>query len=125
MNHRSSAAEPNLPWFKFFARDFLADQNVILMSQAERGLDVSLKSSFWLAGSLPADPVRLARLCHASHDEFRELWPAVERYFEQRGDRLFHTALEEQRNEAIAVFRALSEGGRKGAERRWGGLRVG
>jgi len=125
MNRGSSQSDPRLPWFKFFARDFLADQNVVLMTPAERGIYVTLQCSFWLAGSLPADSTRLARLCHTSEDEVTKLWPAVEPYFEERDGLLFHRELEMQRNKAIADWCAKSAGGRKGAKRRWSSAQVG
>ena len=125
MKRVSSMSDRHLPWFKFFARDFLADQNVILMTPAERGLYITLQCSFWLAGSIPTDPTMLARLCQTSSDEFLMLWPAVEPYFEERNGRLFHRELDMQRKGAIEAWQAKSAGGRKGAERRWGKVEIG
>jgi len=117
--HDISATEPDLPWFKFYVRDFLTDQDVILMSPAERGTYVTLMCYCWLEGSLPAAPAKLARLCNVSSAEFDDLWGTLERHFVVKRDRLTHPRLDGLRKEALTQRQRQSEGGRRGAERRW------
>jgi|SRR5262245_23766933 len=67
------AAEKS-PAFQFYPRDFLTDVHVVAMSNAERGMYMTLLCHCWLEGSLPADPRVLAKLVNEPLDRFREAW---------------------------------------------------
>jgi len=106
----------SLPWWKFYARDFLASKAVTLMTLQQRGAYVTLQCVCWNDGSIPGDTAMLARLCGVSEDEFRNIWPGVEPQFEKHGKRLLDPGLEEQRREAAKLHKKLSDAGRRGAE---------
>lgn len=113
-------ADLELPWFKFFVRDWLADQDVRLLNWAEKGLLIELMASFWMKGSLPADPSTLARLVNMDEDRFREMWRSVEGFFEEVEEgSLVHRDLGPMRTELLDQRRKQREAGRKGAEKRW------
>ena len=75
--------QPALPWFKMYARDFLAAEDVTLMSLDERGAYITLMCYAWNDGSLPSDDAKLARLCGVTEEEFQSLWPALKPCFEK------------------------------------------
>ena len=51
----------NLPWFKFFAADYMLDSKVDALPLDARGLLISMWSLCHLEGSCPADPDEIAR----------------------------------------------------------------
>lgn len=50
------------PAFQFYPDDWLADENVRLLSLAETGAYIDAIALCWREGSIPADPEKLARL---------------------------------------------------------------
>lgn len=54
------------PAFQFYAADYLADENVQLMSIEEEGCFIRLLAYGWREGSIPADEDQLIRLCKGS-----------------------------------------------------------
>ena len=112
--------QPALPWFKMHARDFLAAEDVPLMSLAERGAYITLMCYAWNDGSLPADNAKLARLCGVTEEEFNGVWPALKPCFEKKSKRLVHPGLEHERRNALQQKQKLSAAGKKGADTRWG-----
>lgn len=81
---------------------------------------MSLMCHAWNSGTLPSEEGKLARLCGASEEEFREVWPAIKPCFDIEDGRLVHPGLEELRQEALRTKRKLSAAGTKGANARWG-----
>ena len=53
---------PKSPAFQFYAADWLADENVELMTLEEEGAYIRALSYCWREGSLPADKEKLSRL---------------------------------------------------------------
>jgi uncharacterized protein YdaU (DUF1376 family) len=111
--------QPALPWFKMYARDFLAAEDVTLMSLAERGAYITMMCYAWNDGSLPADKPQLARLCRVTDEEFNSVWPALKPCFQKQGKRLVHPGLEHERRKALRRKERLSAAGKKGADKRW------
>jgi len=110
------------PAFQFYARDYLADENVMFMELEEEGAYVRLMAFCWLEGSIPSDLQLLARLCKIDPERMARLWPALEPCFEEHpGDpsRLVHPRLEREREKQADHRERMSEAGKKGAERRW------
>lgn len=102
------------PAFQFYAKDFLTDSNVIVMSLAERGAYITLICSCWLEGTLPSDVNRLARLCGCPLSAFRKIWPALAPCFRRRGtDRLVHPRLERERQKQAEYKQRQSDASRK------------
>jgi uncharacterized protein YdaU (DUF1376 family) len=114
-SHRSTPDRS--PAFQFYPKDFLTDENVVVMSLLERGAYITLICQCWIDGTIPADPERLAKMCGSPLSAFRKLWPALERCFvaaRNTPDRLIHPRLERERKKQ-ADFRARqAENGAKG-----------
>jgi uncharacterized protein YdaU (DUF1376 family) len=110
------------PAFQFYPKDFLSDENVRMMSMAERGVYITLLSLCWIEGSLPSDVERLALLVGVPVTAFRKLWPALAPCFranEQRPDRLVHQRLEKEREKQAEFKRRQSDKGKAGMASRW------
>lgn len=56
------AGKHKAPAFQFYADDWLSDEHVRLMTLEETGAYIDAIAICWREGSIPADPVRLARL---------------------------------------------------------------
>jgi uncharacterized protein YdaU (DUF1376 family) len=82
------------PAFQFYAGEYLADENVQLMTLEEEGCYIRMLAYCWREGSIPADHTLLSRLCKNAPDE---VLTVVERRFEKRGTRLIHLRLELER----------------------------
>jgi uncharacterized protein YdaU (DUF1376 family) len=69
------------------------------MDLAQEGAYRRLMDTCWLENGLPADPAILWRLAKAeSRDHFeRHLWPAMSHKFLERGGKLYHPRLDDER----------------------------
>jgi hypothetical protein len=107
------------PAFQIYARDVLADARFVLMSQASRGVFMTLLLHAWLEGSIPSDVRQIAALLRSPLREVQRLWPEVMVMFEDRGDgRLVFPSQEEQRAEQAAWREKSRAGGLKSGESR-------
>jgi uncharacterized protein YdaU (DUF1376 family) len=131
-----------LPWFKFFAGDFLTQ--TVDSSTAERGCYVSLLANYWLNGPLPHDLSKLIKiagldyherpawlncqaLAHWTADDWREtaeyvasrtIESVLSRFFERADDgRWIHANLDEQKSEFADDHQKRSLGGKMTAEK--------
>ena len=111
------------PAFQFYPKDFLTDQNVLVMSLAERGAYITLLCLCWSDGSLPADVSKLARLIGLVPSALKKLWPAIEICFRPHPldqDRLIHPRLERERakqeTHRLLKVNAGKKGGRPKAQ---------
>lgn len=112
----------SLPFFKFNVTDWLTSHSVTLMTNAQRGVYIMLLSHQWANANctIDSDVDKLKRLTQwtGSEDEFLgvlECFKAVKKYPGRRmNPRLYAEWLE-----AKARTERLSEGGVKGAEKRW------
>jgi uncharacterized protein YdaU (DUF1376 family) len=105
------------PAFQFYPKDFLTDENVVVMSLAERGAYITLICQCWIDGTIPADVARLARMCGTPLSAFRKLWPALERCFtpaRNGSERLVHPRLEKERKKQAEYRARQAENGAKG-----------
>lgn len=134
--------ETRLPWFKFFAGDFL-NQSVDA-STAERGCYVSLLAYYWMNGSIPNDVSKLVKIAGLDYSErppwlnsqFLSHWCSEDwletaqlvasrvvdsvlfQFFERTEDgRWIHPALDEQKAELAEEHERRSLGGRMTAEK--------
>jgi uncharacterized protein YdaU (DUF1376 family) len=106
------------PAFQFYAAEYLADENVQLMSLEEEGAYIRLLAYCWRELSIPADEERLSRLCKGASIEVIRV---VVKCFNQsptEPDRLIHPRLEEEREKQRRWRQKSSEGGKKSAEKR-------
>lgn len=114
--------KPPLPWFRFFPADFVADENVIVMTLEEVGAYVLLLAYDWREGSIPADPKRIARLLRVDEATAVRLWEGLSPCFGPNGEpgRLCNGRLAKERADAEALRARRVLGGRKTAAKRWG-----
>ena len=82
------------PAFQFYAADYLADENVVLMTLDEEGAYIRALAHCWREGSIPADPKLLSRMLKGASNE---TVATVQRCFVVDGDRLVHLRLEKER----------------------------
>jgi uncharacterized protein YdaU (DUF1376 family) len=82
------------PAFQFYAAEYLADENVQLMTLEEEGCYIRMLAYCWREGSIPADHKLLSRLCKNAPED---VLTTVERRFEKQGTRLIHLRLELER----------------------------
>jgi uncharacterized protein YdaU (DUF1376 family) len=106
------------PAFQFYPKDFLSDEKQIQMSLAAVGIYIRLLCHCWNEGSLPADPVSLARLAGAGKKEFRTAWPSIQSCFQTTPEgRLVNPRMDRDR---VSQTRFRSSQSRR-AEARWAG----
>ncbi len=115
--------DTKLPHFPFFARDWLTDERVMLMTLECQGAYLRLLCYQWLEGSIPDSPKKLASLCMTSQEHFEsEIWPDIgDAFNEVAVQRLQNPRLEAIRVETEAKVAKAVENGRKGAAKRWKG----
>ena len=105
---------PKLPWFKFFAADWLSDEKVTTMTMAERGQYITLLCYHWIHGSLPFDGKDLAKLIRC------QVSSKVRGCFEfDGGGRLLNKKLSTIATQADKTSERRSNAGKHGASARW------
>lgn len=68
----------DLPWFKFYVRDWMDSDSVGAMSDAAVVCYMQLLCRQWVNGSVPADPKKLAAILRRPVDSFvADLWPEL------------------------------------------------
>lgn len=110
------------PAFLFYAADFLADEEVLLMSFAARGLYITLLCFAWREGSIPSNIDSIAKLCGSHSSAITELWAELENRFvvtDNKAARLVSRRMEIQRQALTNHKKERSLSGKKGAESRW------
>jgi hypothetical protein len=111
------------PAFQFYPADFLADENVVLMTNRELGCYIKLMCYCWREGSIPSDVNKIARLCGEDGSAMADLWIAISSCFEvaiNDPSRLVHPRLVTEQQKQSEHKKERSESGKKGAEARWG-----
>lgn len=102
------------PAFQFYAKDFLSDGNQAGMSLQETGAYIRLICFCWNDGSIPDDPVRIARMIGATPREIRLVWPAIRPFFMSAGEgRLTHPRVEQEREKQAEFRRRQSDASNK------------
>lgn len=89
------------PAFQFYAMDVYMDE-LLGMSNESAGAYMKLLCICWRHGSLPADPVRLARMVHATSKQWGRMFHELARCFVERGGRLFNLRLDAERRKQKA-----------------------
>ncbi|WP_432263199.1 hypothetical protein [Cupriavidus sp. TMH.W2] len=117
-----AAASVKSPAFQFYARDFLSDENVAVMTNQALGAYIRLMCYAWLEGSIPAELQKLARLTGESLVDMERLWPEIVACFDPHPDmpgRLVQARLEREREKQATNREVRSAAGKLGADRRW------
>ncbi len=111
------------PAFQFYPADFLADENVALMTNQAVGCYIKLICYCWREGSIPQQIPQLARLCAEDPASMASIWKSLKHCFKPaRGKgagRLIHPRLERERRKQVAFKSDRSRAGRKGADALW------
>lgn len=108
-----------LPYFQFFARDWLSSSGTRDMSLAARGAYIDLLSYQWEDGDLPDSLPILAKRLGVSTLELESIWPEIEGSFERCEDgRLRNRRLSEERDHLMGLSRVRSISGKKGGRPR-------
>jgi hypothetical protein len=112
----------NPPAFQFYAADFLADENVVLMNNQAVGCYIKLMCYCWREGSIPSDIPSISRLCGETDVSMAQLWLAITPCFTSAitgPSRLIHPRLEKEREKQEGHRKERAESGSKGGKARW------
>jgi uncharacterized protein YdaU (DUF1376 family) len=102
-----------LPWFKFFARDFLAETKH--MSTLEIGAFMLLMAHYWVHRELPTDDRDLARVAGLDPRTWRKSRAKLLRSCAESCTAVLSCAtLDKQETEAREAYAKRAEAGRKG-----------
>lgn len=109
------------PWFPFYARDWLVNEEVGTMTLEEEGAYVRLLATQWEYGSIPNDERRLcALLKRCDPRRFRRLWPVLAPHFAPISDgRLANPRLAQERERYEQAAGARREMASRAARKRW------
>ncbi len=100
MTQLEDQREPDLPWYKWYPRDWVTDDVVQELDWQGQGVYRHLLDRQWIEGSIPADPDRIAAAVKMDPMFFRKLWDVIRHKFEpawDQPDRLMNPKLNEQR----------------------------
>lgn len=87
------------PAFQCYPKDYLTDENVLVMTLEEEGAYWRLMLSEWVEESLPTEMIKLAKICRISEKKMKKIWENLKNCFEFRSDgRLIHPRLQKERN---------------------------
>lgn len=114
------------PYFPFWAKDWISSESTRLMSLAARGAYADLLAISWLSSdepcSIPDDDVAIAKLLGVPPREWKTVASTVRKQFERtENGRLRNARLYAIHCEVDAKREKLSQSGKKGADRKWGG----
>lgn len=106
------------PAFQFYPDDFVGGK-VGMMTPEEVGVYVLLLCLDWNQGGFVEDHERLARWCRTTPKRFAAVWPVLRENFMDCGGRFYNPRLEQERQKQEQWRQKSSEGGKKGADKRW------
>lgn len=116
------------PAFQFYPADWLADANIAAMEPAEEGCYIRLLCFDWREDGLPDDMDVLARYCRIDPITFQTYWARLSPCFvahPKKDGHVTNKRLQLERKEQRRRRRAMSQGGKRGARKRWHGNDVG
>lgn len=109
---------PRTPFkFSLHLPDHLAD--TMHLSAEEHGAYLRLLFSYWRSGPPKDDDRVLARIVGMSGDEWAEVRPMVEPYFEVLHDQWMHWRTDDELQSAYEAIEKSSRAGKVAAEARW------
>lgn len=119
MSHKGS------PAFQFYARDFVADLDVVAFSLEEVGAYTKLLCYSWLKDGLPDDHAQLAKALHVGPARFARIWNVISVKFPAHIDGRLRNGRQEEERIKQATWREKSAiGGRHSKANRKGAARV-
>ena len=108
------------PWFKFYAADYLLDDDVFEMPPEAGQLLVSTWCLCWRDGCAPADPDKLARAARLDKRYVRRHFETVARFFRVENGFMFSDRMENERSERRELSAKRAAVGARGAAAKWG-----
>lgn len=111
------------PAFQFYPRDYLSSQKVSCMTLEEKGAYVNLLCHDWLNDGIPEDDEKLSKLSGLHEKWNRGGYNLVKECFMPHPSKigfLTNPRLQLERQKQEEWREKSSEGGKKGAEKRWG-----
>lgn len=108
------------PWFKFFASDYLLDENVDALPLEAQGILVRLWCLAWRDQLLKDDPDTLARRAMVDPKAMRKHWAGLRAFFRETPEGLVSDRMERERSESRCVSESRRLGARLTNEKRWG-----
>jgi uncharacterized protein YdaU (DUF1376 family) len=102
------------PWFPFYVSDFVADENVRVMSNRQVGIYAKALCHAWSEGSLPPESEKIAKIVDEQVSDFEKLWPLISVCFKEIDGRLYNPRLEKERKKAARISKDRRKAGRKG-----------
>lgn len=112
------------PAYQRYPKDYMSDGKVLRMTFEQRGIFDWLLDSCWLEDGIPDDVGELALICGLSERKMASAWERIRGCFEPHPRKpgwLTSGRLEKERTKQAEYSEAMSEAGRKGAAKRWGG----
>lgn len=102
---------PKLPWFKFWAKDWMTDSEVRRLTVAQRGVLFDLLCADWADGGVPRDAAAAKQLC-AKGSKLSDVETVLSLFSIEMGEgKVTHAGLAEQRPEAQARRERARRGG--------------
>lgn len=110
--------ENKSPAFQFYARDFLTDMRVQLMSMEQRGIYITLLSYAWLEKGIPND-INVMKILCGNPKNFEQSIDGVLECFYEKDGKLYNRRMESIRLEQRERKKKASVAGKIGAQARW------
>jgi uncharacterized protein YdaU (DUF1376 family) len=109
-----------LPYMPLYVADYLAD--TAHLTALENGAYLMLIMNYWQRGKeLPAGDKQLARIARVTDDEWREIKPALQEFFEETDGAWVHHRIEHELEKVKAKSEQASSAGRTSAQRKSNG----
>lgn len=108
-----------LPWFKFYASDYLLDESVDMLAVEAQGILVRLWCLCWRSGALPDVPDTLALRTKVDPKIMRKHWPVLRPFFTEGEDGLVSERMEKERFESKSLTESRRLGAQKTNAKRW------
>jgi uncharacterized protein YdaU (DUF1376 family) len=106
-------------WMPLYVGDYLRDTSRLTTEQ--HGAYLLLIFDYWSSGQpLPDDDAQLALITRLSPEKWHQLRPSLARFFQVVDGVWRHKRVDQELAKAQAITDARRDGGRKGAEKRWG-----
>lgn len=109
----------DLPYFKFFASDWLSDLNVRAMDPATRGIYTDLLAFDWRENGIPKDHQFLAQALGVDDETMNQAWDSLSDRFiphPEKDGYVTNKRLSKEREKVVGRKEKMSEAGRRGGK---------
>lgn len=111
-------AREQSPAFQFYPQDFLADDKVMAMTAAARGVYIVLLCHCWLNHEIPDDSAVVRRMGLYEGTHWHPVWKMVRRCFHLRDGMLIQPRVERERAKQAYYREMKAKAGRESANKR-------